>query len=126
MKSLILLGLVGLFAATNAQVVCLNPGSVIIPTSDCCGQIQGQGLGGAMAEFFTLLDLECKLNIFFNAIITDPEVTEFFNYITGPEFTALLMSVQNMREFQDFMEYLCFNLDFDFYLYLNTLGDILG
>lgn len=71
------------------------------------------------------MDLECKLNIFFDRVITDPDVTAFFNYITGPEFRALILSVQNMREFQEFMEYMCFNLDLDVYLYLNTLGDVL-
>lgn len=72
------------------------------------------------------MDLECKLNIFFDAVITDPEVTAFFNYITGPEFREITLAVQNLREFQDFMWYLCSNLDLDAYLYLNTLGDILG
>lgn len=72
------------------------------------------------------MDLECKLNIFFDAVITDPEVTEFFNYITGPEFRQIVLAVQDLQEFQDFMKYLCKNLDLDVYLYLNTLGDILG
>lgn len=126
MKFLVSLAILGFIASANAQVHCTNPGSVLIPASVCCNQVAGQGLGGAMAGFFDLMDLECKLNIFFDRIITDPDVLEFFNYITGPEFRELLLSVQNMQEFKDFMEYFCFNLDMDMYLYLNTLGDILG
>lgn len=73
-----------------------------------------------------MMDLECKLNMFFDRIITDPDVLDFFNYITGPEFRVLVLAVQNLQEFKDFMEYFCFNADLDGYLYLNTLGDILG
>lgn len=126
MKFLVLLAVSCLAATANAQVRCLNPGSVLIPASPCCGQIQGQGLAGALGAFFDLMDLECKLNIFFTAVIEDPEVTAFFNYITGPEFQGIILSVHNMREFQEFMEYLCFNLQLDAYLYINTLGDMLG
>lgn len=126
MKFLVLLALSCMAVSANAQVHCLNPGSVFIPASPCCNQVQGYGLAGALGGFFDLLDLECKLNIFFDRIITDPDVLEFFNYITGPEFREILLAVQNMPEFQEFMEYFCFNLDLDIYLYLNTLGDILG
>lgn len=31
-----------------------------------------------------------------------------------------------MQEFQDFMEYICVELKLDAYLYLNTLGELLG
>lgn len=126
MKFFVLLALSCMAATASAQVHCLNPGSVIIPPSPCCGQMQGQGLAGAVGGFFDLLDLECKLNIFFDRIITDPDVLAFFNYITGPEFREILLAVQEMPEFQEFMEYFCYNLDLDMYLYLNTLGDILG
>lgn len=78
-----------------------------------------------MGAFFDMMDLECKLNIFFDRIITDPDVTDFFNYITGPEFRVLILSIQNMPEFKYLMEYMCFEADLDGYLYLNTLGDIL-
>lgn len=88
--------------------------------------MQGQGLSGALGAFFDLLDLECKLNIFFDRIITDPDVLAFFMYITGPEFREIILAVQDLKEFQEFMEYFCYELDLDMYLYLNTLGDILG
>jgi Insect allergen related repeat, nitrile-specifier detoxification len=126
MKSLIVLAVVCFFAGAEAQVRCLNPGSLIIPVSPCCNQVQGQGLSGAASAFFDLMDLECKINMFFDAVLNDPDMLEFFNYITGPEFQKLLLAVQNMQEFKDFMWYFCINLDFDAYLYLNTLGDILG
>lgn len=126
MKLVVILAVVCCAAVAQAQVHCLNPGSLLIPASPCCNQVEGQGLAGALGAFFDLMDLECKLNMFFDRVITDPDVLAFFNYITGPEFRALILSVQNMREFQEFMEYMCFNLDLDVYLYLNTLGDILG
>ena len=125
MKFLVFLAVVCLATVANAQVRCLNPGSLIIPPSPCCNQVAGQGLAGALGGFFDLMDIECKLDIFFDAVITDPEVTEFFNYITGPEFRQMVLDVQNLQEFRDFMEYMCFNMDLDVYLYLNTLGDIL-
>lgn len=126
MKLLVLLALPCLFVAASAQVHCLNPGSVEIPPAICCGQMPNAGLAGALVEFFNLMDLECKVNLFFDRVITDPDVTAFFNYITGPEFRVLIVSIQNMPEFVDFMTYLCKELDLDFFLYLNTLGDIMG
>lgn len=126
MKFLALLAVVCVFAGAEAQVRCRNPGSVEIPISPCCDQVAGRGLGGALNQFFNLMDLECKINMFFQAIIDDPDMLEFFNYITGPEFRVMILAVQNLQEFKDFMWYMCSNLDLDVYLYLNTLGDILG
>lgn len=127
MKLLVLGAIACLFVSTtNAQVRCLNPGSLIIPPAVCCGQMPQAGLAGALGNMFNLMDLECKVNMFFDAVINDPDMLDFFNYITGPEFQALILSVQRMPEFQDFMWYLCENLDLDGYLYMNTLGDILG
>ncbi|CRL00426.1 CLUMA_CG013692, isoform A [Clunio marinus] len=126
MKILIALALACFAVTANAQVRCLNPGSLEIPPSPCCGQLHHQGLAGALGNMFNLMDIECKVNMFFDAILTDPDMLAFFNYITGPEFRVLILSVQNMPEFKDFMWYFCENLDLDGYLYLNTLGDILG
>lgn len=126
MKLLILVAVVAVFAGAEAQVRCRNPGSLIIPVSPCCNQVEGQGLAGAVSAFFDLMDLECKINMFFDAVLTDPDMLDFFNYITGPEFRQLILAVQNLQEFKDFMWYFCVNLDLDAYLYLNTLGDILG
>jgi hypothetical protein len=80
----------------------------------------------AVSGFFDLMDLECKVNMFFDAIVNDADMLAFFNYITGPEFRVLILSVQNMPEFKEFMWYFCSEADLDAYLYLNTLGDILG
>lgn len=126
MKFLVLIAVVCLVAGAEAQVRCRNPGSLEIPIGPCCNQVKGRGLGGALNEFFNLMDLECKINMFFDAILNDSDMLDFFNYITGPEFRKLIMAVQNLQEFKDFMYYLCKNLDLDAYLYLNTLGDILG
>lgn len=64
--------------------------------------------------------------MFFDAVLTDADMLDFFNYITGPEFGAMIISVTEMQEFRDLMYYLCENLQLDGYLYLNTLADILG
>lgn len=84
------------------------------------------GLAGALSAFFDMMDLDCMFNMFFDRVITDADVLAFFNYITGPEFRVLVMSMQNMPEWQDFKNYFCFNLDMDLYLYFGFLGDILG
>lgn len=44
MKLLVLLAFSGLVASAYAQVHCTNAGSVLIPASPCCNQVQGQGL----------------------------------------------------------------------------------
>lgn len=126
MKLLAVIAIACLLAGAEAQVRCLNPGSLIIPVSPCCNQVAGQGLAGAVSAFFDLMDLECKINMFFDAVLNDSDMLDFFNYITGPEFRQLIFAVQNLQEFKDFMWYMCQNLDLDAYLYLNTLGDILG
>lgn len=94
MKLIFVLAVVCLLASsTDAQVRCLNPGSLEIPPSPCCGQMPNQGLAGALGAFFNLMDLECKINMFFDAILTDPDMLAFFNYITGPEFRVLIRKV---------------------------------
>lgn len=126
MKLLVLLSLSSLFVAARAQVNCLNPGSVEIPYSPCCDQVPGVGLAGALNDFFNLMDLKCKVDMFFDAVLTDPDMLAFFNYVTGPEFQGLVLSVQNMPEWKEFMEYLCGELQLDAYLYLNTLSELFG
>lgn len=37
----------------------------------------------------------------------------------------MVLDIHAMDEFYDFMWYLCDEADFDFYLYLNTLADLL-
>lgn len=44
MKFLVLLFASCLLASANAQVRCRNPGSVHIPPSPCCDQVENQGL----------------------------------------------------------------------------------
>lgn len=56
-----------LIAAANAQVRCLQPGSLEIPISPCCDMVANQGLGGALANMMNLMDLVCKVNMFFDA-----------------------------------------------------------
>ena len=126
MKFLVIIAAFCAFTSAAMPKQCHNPGSLIIPTSPCCNQVHGQGLAGAVSAFFDLMDLECKVNMFFDAIVNDSDMLDFFNYITGPEFRVLILAVQNMPEFQEFMLYFCKEADLDAYLYLNTLGDILG
>lgn len=62
-----------------------------IPSSKYCGGIDGeQGIAVAMRKLFELIPLECMLDIFFDAIVMDKEVNEFFNYITGSEFRQMI------------------------------------
>jgi hypothetical protein len=78
MKSLIVFGLLCFLAVSvNSQVFCQNPGSLDIPVGPCCNQIPGRGLGGAVNGMLDLMDLECMVNMYFDRIITYPEMTEF-------------------------------------------------
>jgi hypothetical protein len=64
---------------------------LVIPSSTYCGGRNGeQGIAVAMRKLFEFIPLECLLDIFFDAIVMDKEVNEFFNYITGPEFHGLI------------------------------------
>lgn len=78
MKIVEVLGLLCLAAViVEGQVRCRNPGSLDFPVGPCCNQIPGRGLGGAMNNIMDLNDLECKVNMFFDAVLTDADMLAF-------------------------------------------------
>lgn len=108
----------GLFIAGASAVptkLHFNPFLMPFNLENQCGDQTAGGLGPAMRKFVDLMPFEEMVDIFFDAVIEDPDVTDFFNYLTGAEFGTLAEAVRNMPEFVDFMEYLCIELKFDFY-----------
>lgn len=63
-------------------------GDLAIPTSDCCGG-EKMGLGLFMKAYFELMQIDCMIDIFFDALMFDDEVLEFYTYVSGPEFEQL-------------------------------------
>lgn len=68
------------------------------------------------------LEVKGKLYLLFIQI----KLNRNSNYLTGPEMLGMVEDIHAMREFDEFMRYLCREADFDFYLYLNTLADLLS
>ena len=42
-----------------------------------------------MKTYFELMQIDCMLDIFFDALMFDDEVLEFYTYVSGPEFEEL-------------------------------------
>lgn len=59
-----------------------------IPTSECCSA-EKIGLGLFMRSYFELMQIDCMLDIFFDALMFDAEVLDFYQYLSGPEFEKL-------------------------------------
>jgi hypothetical protein len=91
MKNLFVLALLCVVGAVTAQVYCPNPpGQTEIPSSPCCGGDTGvTGLAVFVREYFLIMQLDCMLDIFFDALLFDDEVLEFYVYVSGPEFEQL-------------------------------------
>lgn len=78
MKAVEILGVICLAAVlVEGQVRCRNPGSLDIPVGPCCNQIPGRGLGGAVNNIMELMDIDCKVNLFFDAVVRDPDMLAF-------------------------------------------------
>lgn len=80
-----------LSAPALAQVWCrYPPGATAIPPSHCCGDLEGtHGLAKFLREYFELMQIDCMLDIFFDALMFDDEVLEFYLYVSGDEFEEL-------------------------------------
>lgn len=113
--SAICLGLLVAGASAVPTKLHFNPFLNSLNLENQCGDQTAGGLGPAMRKFVDLMPFEAMIDIFFDAVIEDPDVTEFFNFLTGAEFGTLAEEVRNMPEFVDFMEYLCIETKFDFY-----------
>lgn len=111
----ICLAFFGVCSAAPKTQMHFNP-FLEIPKSLECGEEDDRGMGNAVRVMFEMLPLTQMIDHFFDAVITDPDVTAFFNYLTGPEFAQISEAVRDMPEFIVFMEYLCTELKFDFYM----------
>jgi hypothetical protein len=79
-----------------------------------------------LQEFIAMVPLEKILDEFFDALIKDPEVLEFLNYMGSEEFGEVIDFLWNNKEFLAVLEFLCEEVHLDAYFYLNALGDLLG
>jgi hypothetical protein len=91
MKNLLVITLLCAIGAASAQVYCPDaPGLLEIPSSTCCGGADGiTGLAVFLREYFLLMQLDCMLDIFFDALLFDDEVLDFYIYVSSNEFEQL-------------------------------------
>nr|AYV99642.1 venom polypeptide [Dolopus genitalis] len=116
------------FTFSVLAVICSQnaAGDSIIPPppGTQCVSPNGQGLGKAIRQLVDLLPIPDLLTIYIRAVTEDQEVKNAILFIESPAFQKIIVTMHNKPEFSDVMEYLCEELHFDAYYYLNSLGGL--
>ncbi|GLV39952.1 uncharacterized protein CBL_10848 [Carabus blaptoides fortunei] len=79
----------------------------------------------SLKAFVDIIDLNKVLSILLEGLSSDEEVIQVIEFMQGPEFTNIVVTVQDMKEYQDTLLTL-YNLGLDVYYYLNAIHEILG
>lgn len=95
------------------------------PDDECKAPNSNEGLGATLKEIIDIIPVDEILTIYIRAVSSDREVLAAAEYLESDEFKTIVQIIHDTKEFSDFMEFLCEDLHFNSYYYLNELGKIL-